>query len=117
MASILLCRPKGANVGYTAYNKDKAQVQEDFSWDVDEETILHYLKQKLFVAQNVHKLEIQLKSFQFMMELLLVHQSVITKGVHAIMWDFNRYHTLIKEMFKVVDNCAKVCPYPPDQAI
>jgi hypothetical protein len=43
----------------------------------------HYLKKEFFIAQNVHELKIQLKMFQFIMELRSVHWLVVMKGVQV----------------------------------
>jgi hypothetical protein len=105
---ILLCRPNGASMGYTAYNKDKAQVREYFGLDVDMETIQHYFnKNQFFIAQNVHKLKNIAGN-------LPIRDGTPTglpigshnRGVQAITRDFDRYCNLMKAMFKAVKNIS-----------
>jgi hypothetical protein len=115
--SILLCRPKGATSGPTAFNRDKARVREYMGLDVDDETIQYILKKEYFIPQHIHDMKIQIETFQFLLELVTVRRGVITRGIRVITKAFDQFHTLIEEMFLVVDNFALKFLLTLDRAI
>jgi hypothetical protein len=67
------------------------------------EDMIHYiLKKEYFIPQNVHDLRIQIKAFQFVLELLTIRRGLITRGLRVITGSFEHYHTLLEEIFLVV---------------
>jgi hypothetical protein len=115
--TILLCRPKGATSGPTAFNRDRARVREYMGLDVDDEKIQYILKKDYFIPQHVHDMKIQIETFQFLLELVTVRRGVITRGLQVITKAFDQFHTLIEEMFLVVDNFALKFLHTLDRAI
>jgi hypothetical protein len=115
--SILLCRTKGSSSGPTAFHKDKARVREYMGLDVDDDMINYILKKEYFIPLNVHDLRIQIETFQFVLELLTIRRGVLTKGLRVITESFDHYHTLLEEMFLVVDNFALKFLLTLDRAI
>jgi hypothetical protein len=115
--SILICRTKGSSSGPTAFHKDKARVREYMGLDVDEDMVHYILKKEYFIPQNVHDLRIQIETFQFVLELLTIRRGVLTRGLRVITGSFDQYHTLLEEMFLVVDNFALKFLLTIDRAI
>jgi hypothetical protein len=115
--SIFLCFPKTRDSGPVAFNQERAQLHEHLDLDADEITLTFYLKKEFNIARDVHGLQIQVKTFRNLLELLTCHDSVVTQGLSIVLREFKTHYTMIQEMFLTVPQFRLIFLYSLDRQI
>jgi hypothetical protein len=69
------------------------------------------------VAKDVHELQIQVKTFRDLLELLTCHDSVVTQGLSVVLCEFKTNYTTIQEMFITVPQFGLKFLYSLDRQI
>jgi hypothetical protein len=69
------------------------------------------------VVKDVHELQIQIETFQNLLELLTCHDSVVTHGLSVALREFKNHYTMIQEMFATVPQFGLKFLYSLDRQV